>query len=80
MLLRVAAVLAESLKLLFKRNRPAVDVHHISATVLLLIANHGFYISGRVQGAAACPLQSERRKHQSSWNASIISSTRSKRR
>jgi hypothetical protein len=48
-------MLAESVKLLFKRNRPAANVHHIPATMLLLIAKDGFYISRPVQGAAACP-------------------------
>ncbi|CUX07944.1 exported hypothetical protein [Agrobacterium fabrum str. J-07] len=72
--------LAESIKLLFKRNRLAANVHHIPATLLSLIANHGFYISGPVQGAAACSPQNEKQKHRSSWNASINSSARSKRR
>ncbi|QTK82207.1 Hypothetical protein AT6N2_L1436 [Agrobacterium tumefaciens] len=39
--------LAESIKLLFKRNRPAANVHHIPATVLSLIANHGFTFPDR---------------------------------
>ncbi|MCZ7445225.1 hypothetical protein G6M17_12580 [Agrobacterium tumefaciens] len=55
MVSRITAVLAESIKLLFKRNRPAANDHGISSTVLQLIANHGFYIFGPVQGAAACP-------------------------
>ncbi|KRA60564.1 hypothetical protein ASD85_10520 [Rhizobium sp. Root651] len=53
--LRSTPALAESIKLLFKRTRPAANVHGVSSTMLLLIANHGFYIFGPVQGAAACP-------------------------
>ncbi|CUX35936.1 hypothetical protein AGR13a_Cc330011 [Agrobacterium genomosp. 13 str. CFBP 6927] len=44
---RFAALLAESLKVLFKRNRPALDVHGIPATMLLLIANHRFIFPDR---------------------------------
>ncbi|CDI09492.1 protein of unknown function [Agrobacterium pusense] len=76
-LFRIA--LAESPKLLFKRtglqwmliyfcNPAAVD------------RKPSIYISGPVQGAAACFPQNEKQKRRSWWNASTTLSHRSKRR